>query len=168
MAVWKNEYLNIARRIARITSRRYGYLDYDDIYQEACIGAWKAFLDFDESIKSKKAFVVFRVRQAVATHIEKSHRKKRNPFYMLTSKDRFINTIPFNHRLDEKVDAQKILSVASEILTDKQAEVFFMVHLDGIGLAETGREMGLPYTTVQPRYHDAKMKLQKHFNVMDG
>ena len=136
---FKPQMLSLVRPIAKKWHRKNPMLDYDDIFQEGCIGLINGLSYVDEDQKWQ-GFLSKRIRYAIFAYIRQETMMKRDYRLTMHATEDWLSTKQSAKEID--LDLPIIRKKIVSILTEKQKDTFDNYFMLGKSSAEIARERG--------------------------
>lgn len=132
----------------------------EDLVQETCLKAYKAYVSKNEDIVKPKEWLY---RILINTHI--SHLRKKQIQIIEDFDLNNCELVTFNISEDEGLEIQKEiieedLNFALSRLTLEHREVIYLVDIKGYSFKEASELIGIPFGTLTSRLHRGRLKLK--------
>lgn len=134
----------------------------EDLVQETCLKAFRAYMENDKEILLFKNWI-FRI--LINTHISYLRKHK---FEIVT--DLNLDEIQGNDELEEKfdnnIDVTEDINYALSFLNEEQREVIYLVEVEGYSFKDAAETLGIPFGTLASRLQRGKIKLRSLLSDM--
>jgi RNA polymerase sigma-70 factor, ECF subfamily len=144
------------RLLARRSFARASYADVDDLLQEAIIRIYSNIHKFDPNRGDFLAWC-----HAVARNVMFEYWRRKEPVAQVSLDIDEIDTekLPQSKRVQENIDATRVLEEAIATLPDDQIEIV-RKHMEGQSFEEIAKELSLSIATVYRKYKQALKMIQ--------
>jgi len=128
----------------------------EDLVQDTCIKAYKAYVKEEKEIFKFKEWV-FKI--LINTHI--SYLRKRK---LETCSDNIFNELENQEcpiTLTNSLEIREDINFALNFLNEEQREIIYLVEVEGYSFKETAELLGIPLGTVASRLQRSRIKLRE-------
>lgn len=133
----------------------------EDLVQETCLKAYKAYISKTEDIVKPKEWLY---RILINTHISYLRKKQiqiANDFDLNNCELVTFNTVNEDEGLElQKEIIEEDLNLALSKLTLEHREVIYLVDIKGYSFKEASELIGIPFGTLTSRLHRGRLKLK--------